>query len=303
VADLTSLTSSQLQGWIIQALPLAEQGELPSYIPLLANANRYLVAVSIRSLTAPMIALGATDHAFPLMSVVKPFVLLFLLEQFGQEQVFARVGMEPSAQAFNSLAQLEADQGWPRNPMINSGAIALADFLPGNTPLERCQHIQQWLNHQAGSEFVLDQAMLSAVESTPNPNNQAIAARLQSAGRINATSALATYNRICCLTGRITDLAALGLLLAQPTSDINNTHRQIVNSLMLTCGLYEQSEYFASRIGLPTKSGVSGALLSVVPEQGAIALYSPALDATGNSIVGLSILEQIALTIKSSSVS
>lgn len=239
------------------------------------------------------------------MSVVKPLLLLFLLEQLGSVGVFRQVGFAPSEQPFNSLAQLEADQGWPRNPMLNSGAIALAALLPGTDAASRAEGLRQWLNHRAGCELRLDPLTLASVRQVGNPQNAAIAKSLAQSGHL-ATSiplALDTYNQLCCLQTTVLDLARLGLLLAQERVGIATAHRRIVNALMLTCGLYQASSEFALRLGLPTKSGVSGALLSVVPGWGAIAIYSPALDSAGNSIAGLFLLEQLVQTLNLSPLS
>jgi glutaminase len=271
---------------------------MPDYIPLLAQADAQRFAVAIGSIDGQSYAAGAVDQPFALMSVVKPLLLLFLLETSGWDAVFDRVGMDPSEQPFHSLAQLTADRGFPRNPMLNSGAIALASTLPGATGAERCETLRLWLNQSSGSRFVLDAEMLTSVRSLRNEANRAIAEILLRAGSLDhVETALDTYNHICCLSGTVADLAQVGLLLAQPSALPQPAHRRAVNALMLTCGLYEDSSRFAVRIGLPTKSGVSGALLSVVPGQGAIACYSPTLDATGNSIAGLFLLEQLTQTL------
>lgn len=270
-------------------------GQLPDYIPLLATIDRNKFAVQIQRLDGQTYSMGDLKHSFPLMSVVKPFTLLFLLEQFGHEKVFQHVGMAPSDQPFYSLAQLTIDRGFPRNPMINSGAIVLASLLPGPDGATRCETMRQWLNAQAGSKLVLDEAMLTSVRSLPNEVNQTLANTLARAGQLNEIDVtIDTYNHICCLAGNVVDLVRLGLLLAKPQRWLAPSHQQTVNTLMLTCGLYEASAESAVRIGLPIKSGVSGALLAVVPGQGAIACYSPALDPAGNSIVSLSLLEQLS---------
>lgn len=280
-----------------QAQVYAHTGRLPDYIPLLAQANAQLVAVGIQTVAGQEYFAGAIDQPFALMSVVKPLLLLFLLEQLGWDTVFDRVGIDPSEQSFHSLAQLNADRGFPRNPMLNSGAIALASMLPGSNGSERSEALRLWLNQTAGSRFVLDTAMLTSVRSLRNEANRAIGEVLLRAGSIDhVETALDTYNHICCLSGTVADLAQVGLLLAQPNA-IQPINQRAVNALMLTCGLYEASGRFAVRIGLPIKSGVSGALLSIVPGQGAIACYSPTLDATGNSIAGLFLLEQLTQTL------
>jgi len=292
---LTTLTQAQLDAWAVQARVHAQGGQLPDYIPLLAEANSSWFAVQIQNTDGKIYTSGDITLSFPLMSAIKPFVLLFLLEQLGTEAVFSRVGMEPSDQPFNSLAQLQADGGWPCNAMINSGAIALASLLPGKDARDRAQGLCQWLNQRANCKLFLDELVLSSVLSVRNERNRAITNLLEQAGYLELGEiALETYNQICCLSGTVADLASLGMLLASNNFAILPEHRRTVNALMTTCGLYQASARFAVEVGLPTKSGVSGAILSVVPLQGAIACYSPALDSTGNSKAGLFLLHQLA---------
>ena len=288
-----ALTQAQLDAWAFQAQTHTQGGQLPAYIPLLAQANPTWFAVQIQGIDGQIHTSGDRTALFPLMSVVKPFVLLFLLEQLGAEAVFSHVGMEPSDEPFNSLKQLEADRGWPRNPMINSGAIALASLLPGQDAASRTRSLRQWLNQRADCDLVLDELMLSSVRSVPNERNRAIASLLVQSGYLDgAEIALDTYNHVCCLSGTVADLASLGMLLVQCKGAIL-PHCRTVNALMTTCGLYQASGRFAVEVGLPTKSGVSGAMLSIVPNQLAIACYSPALDQAGNSKAGLFLLQQL----------
>jgi glutaminase len=331
---LAALTELQLNTWIAEARLQTWMGRLPDYIPLLAEAEPKWIAAQVQQVEGRVCAAGEIHQPFVLMSVIKPFVLLFLLEHLGDQKVFAHVGMEPSSQPFHSLQQLQEDQGFPRNPMINSGAIALASLLPGKDGTSRCEALRQWLNQISGSQLVLDEQVLASVRSLPNEANKAIANLLAKFGYLDSVeTALDTYNQICCLSGTVGDLAKLGVVLAgggrggdgegggdggdaetqgrgdaeknlttnnqQLTTDLTQNSKlktqnlKAVNALMLTCGLYEVSGKFAVRIGLPTKSGVSGALLSVVPGQGAIACYSPAIDSAGNSIAGLFLLEKL----------
>jgi glutaminase len=226
--------------------------------------------------------------------VVKPFLLLYLLEHWGMRTVFDWVGMEASDAPFNALEQLKADGGRPRNPMINSGAIALAGRLPGRDGQSRYQQLCDWLNQKAGCQLSLDQSMLASVRTVKNAANYAIAITLAAAGWLDdAAIALDTYEQICCLSGRVQDLALLGTLLTR-SGQVSPQHRRAVNAIMLTCGLYQSSAAVAVRIGLPIKSGISGALLAVVPDQGAIACYSPPLDPIGNPIVGLAFIEMLS---------
>lgn len=292
---LDALTQNQLDAWISAAKARTQLGRLPDYIPLLARTKPQTVAVEIQTTKGKTFAAGEVMQPFALMSVIKPFLLLFVLERFGADEVFKQVGMQPSDQPFHSLTQLSSDRGHPRNPMINSGAIALAALLPGRDSTSRCKALCDWLNCLAGTHLTLDQAMLTSVRSMANESNRAIANMLSQAGHLTSVElALDTYNHLCCLSATVRDLARLGLLLCQQPLIIARQHQQIVNALMLTCGLYESSSVFTVRIGLPTKSGVSGALLSIVPREGAIASYSPAIDSTGNSVAGLFLLEKLA---------
>jgi len=306
---LTALTTTDLADWVQQISQQTRQrriqGQVAQRIPLLAEADPQWFAVAVRDQADRSHQLGEIDRPFPLMSVIKPLQLLYLLEHYGADQVFEWVGMQPSDAPFNSLDQLTADKGKPRNPMINSGAIALADKLPGQDGTDRCQRFNTWLNQQAGCCLKLDQLLLASVRSAGREPNQALVRCLnQTGGLRDPEAALDAYEQICCLSGTVCDLADLGSLLALDRSPITAQpvaaqpvvaqHRCIVNAIMLTCGLYEASATYAVRVGLPMKSGISGALVAVVPHQGTIACYSPALDRIGNPIAGIALVEMLS---------
>jgi glutaminase len=294
IGDLSQGKRSDYAQWLAAVQPLLDTGHLPAYVPELAKVNPTIVGLAVRSHQADPIALGDHDRTFSLMSVMKPFLLLYALEHYGEAAVLARVGTLPSDQSFHSLKQLAADRGKPRNPMINSGAIALADRLPGRTGTDRAQAFQQWLWAQSGIELTVDPVMLESVRSLPNDANRSIAQMLKNAGVIgHLTASLDAYNQICCLAVTVETLAQLGLLLALPQSGIQRRSQQIVNAMMLTCGVYEASGDWAVRMGLPIKSGVSGGILAIVPQQGAIAIYAPTIDDAGNSVAGAALLERI----------
>jgi len=297
-SKLSSLQPEQLAAWATEAINRSKSGQIPTYIPLLAGADRQRFAVQIMAIDGQFVNWGSIAQTFPLMSVVKPFVLLYLLCELGEKAVFDCVGCDPSEMAFNSLTQLEIDKGKPRNPMINSGAIALASLIPGQNAVERCQNLGNWLNQQANSELFVDELMLDSVNANPNQNNWDIALAMVESGYLqNSEIALETYNRVCCLSGTVEDLAKLGMVLVNGGEAIGENCRT-VKALMATCGLYEASGRFAVRVGVPAKSGVSGALLSVIPGEGAIGSYSAPLDQEGNSVGGLFLLEQIAKALR-----
>ena len=296
---LKQVDREQWQAWINQAIAEAKKGNLPRYIPLLSHENPHNYALLVTRLDGEVFSSGNLLKTFPLMSVIKPFLLLYLLSQQGQEWVFGYVGKEPSNYAFNSLIQLQLDQGFPRNPMINSGAIRLAGLLSGNTKRDRCLGLRDWLNQQGNCQLFLDEEMLVSVQSRPNERNQALVREMVNHGHLeNPEQALDTYNQICCLAGNIGDLAELGMLLVRSRPSLKKEDCQQVQALMSSCGLYEASAQFAQEIGLPTKSGVSGVFLSIIPEQGAIAIYSPPLDPQGNSVAGLYLIRKIAESLR-----
>ncbi|MDZ8260192.1 glutaminase A [Nostoc sp. ChiQUE01b] len=292
---LEKLTTKKLSAWVQLAKTQAKGGRVLDRIPQLALADPALFAVHICCESGKTISFGDTGSIFPLMSVIKTFSLLYLLEHLGAETVFGWVGVEPSDAPFNSLEQLISDRSHPRNPMINSGAITLSDKLPGKNANQRTLLFCQWLNQLAGCQLSLDEVMLASVRLTRSKANEAIANYLAQAGHLeNIQTALDTYEQICCLSGRVEDLAVLGKLLACENSYLSAQNRQIVNAVMLTCGLYEASAKFAVRIGLPMKSGIAGGLVAIVPGEGAIACYSPALDRVGNPVAGLVFVEALA---------
>ncbi|TRU35293.1 MAG: glutaminase A [Microcystis aeruginosa Ma_MB_F_20061100_S20] len=290
---LARLRMEDIQAWIGKVHLLDRKGQTPYYIPVLNRVNPEVFALQIQCLEGEILSWGDETVTFPLMSVIKPFLLLYLLNHLGEDAVFRRVGKQASSYPFNSLTQLQEDSGFPRNPLINSGAIALADLLGGETPESRCENLLLWLNEMGNCQLFLNRSVLGSVHSYPNVHNQALSLELEKNGYISHRYlALETYNRICCLSGKIADLANLGkLILASSFADI-------VLEIMTNCGLYEASEKFALEVGFPTKSGVSGALLSILSEEGVIACYSPLLNEQGNSILGLDLLKKLSIFFK-----
>jgi glutaminase len=296
------MLKNDLQLWLRLAIQEAKTGKLPSYIPLLAQVNLETIAIAIQTVNVDLVngdlvMAGDLDATFPLMSVIKPFLLLYVLENFGEAEVFRIVDTKPSANPFNVIPENK-----PENPMLNGGAIALASLLTSS------EDLQNWLNQRAGTNLVLDLAMLDSVRSVSNRRNLAIAEQLKLLGLIDhPQQALAIYEEICCLRGNVQDLAKIGTLLVELPIDQDHKGRSplesakesanisIVLKIMSECGMYEASAEFAEDIGLPSKSSVSGALLSIVPNDCAIACYSPALDAIGNSIAGLFLLRQLKI--------
>lgn len=274
------MLENNLQQWLELARQEVTKGKLPSYIPLLAKADPEMIAIAIQQVKGDRIMAGDSTATFPLMSVIKPFLLLYLLENLGRDAVFQMVDYQPSNDPFNTIPDSK-----PQNPMINSGAIALSSLL------RSCDTLQNWLNQRSGANLTLDLAMLDSVRSVTNRRNLAIADQLQYLGIIaNPSQALAVYEEICCLRGNVQDLAQIGTLLVGIE---RSPHIPIVLEIMAQCGMYESSSEFAKDIGLPSKSSISGALLSIIANKAAIACYSPALDDFGNSVAGRFLIRQV----------
>lgn len=274
------MLENNLQQWLQLAREEVTKGKLPSYIPLLAKADPEMIAIAIQQVKGDRIMAGDSTATFPLMSVIKPFLLLYLLENLGRDAVFQVVDYQPSNDPFNAIPD-----GKPKNPMINSGAIALSSLL------RSCDTLQNWLNQRSGANLTLDLAMLDSVRSVAHRRNLAITDQLQYLGIIaNPSQAIAVYEEICCLRGNVQDLAQIGTLLVGIE---RSPHIPIVLEIMTQCGMYESSSEFAKDIGLPSKSSVSGALLSIIANNAAIACYSPALDDVGNSVAGVFLIRQV----------
>ncbi|MFM6579750.1 MAG: glutaminase [Dolichospermum sp.] len=292
---IKNINIHDLSIWVEQAKTQAAQGKVIQRIPQLAMADPRWFAVNITCKSPENYSLGNIDCIFPFMSAIKPFSLLYLLEKFTAKPILQWVDIQPSTTPFNSLAQLIADNGHPRNPMINSGAITLADKFPGKNSNESTQLFCTWLNKLANTNLYIDLDVLTSVRANRSPINIDITNCLYEAGNVNNIQfALDVYEQICCISGTVQDLAKLGKILACESDFISNYNRQIVNAVMLTCGLYEASAEYSIKIGLPMKSGISGGLVTIVPNQGAIASYSPALDHAGNSVAGLALMASLS---------
>ena len=296
---IKSINIHNLSIWVEQSKTQAAQGKVIERISQLAIVNPNRFAVHISCEPGENYSLGDTACVFPFMSVIKPFSLLYLLEYYGVKQVLQWVGVKSSDAPFNSLVQLIADNGYPRNPMINSGAITLADKLLGKDGNECTQLFCEWLNKLADTQLYIDANILASVRASRSQINIDITNYLYEAGHLNNIElSLDVYEQICCISGTVEDLAKLGKVLACKSEVIKNQHRQIVNAVMLTCGLYEASAEYAVKIGLPIKSGIGGGLVAIIPNHGAIASYSPALDIVGNPVAGLALMETLSQSLQ-----
>ncbi|MFN5513960.1 MAG: glutaminase [Cyanobacteriota bacterium] len=277
--------------WSETARRQAQFGRLPPYIPQLQAADPRAWALWVGDGNQTLYSEGEAT-LFSLMSVVKPFVLLYLFSLYPEETIRQWVGFEASPYPYYSLAQLQADGGFPRNACLNSGAITLADKLPGADPEERIKQFQDWIGSHVRIALTSDTELLHSVEATPNPRNRALVELLTETGHLDdPPAALATYNRLCCLGTTAPGLGSLARLLL-PGSSLLGTEK--VRQTLEVAGLYEQSPDYTRRWGWLCKSGVSGAWLALAPEGDlALVCYSPPLSPDGHSLAALTLMTEV----------
>ena len=266
-------------------------GALADYIPELANVDPGRFGISLCSLQGRVFNAGDTTWRFTIQSVSKPFVYALALADHGLETVLARVGAEPSGEAFNA-ASLEQGTGRPFNPMINAGAIVTTSLVTASDPAERFERVRTILSAFAGRHLALDEAVYRSEWATGD-NNRALGYLMRNAGSLQADldETLDTYFRQCALKVTTDDLAVMAATLANGGVNPRTLEKVVspdvashVPTVMSTCGMYDASGEWLLRVGLPAKSGVSGAVVAVKPGQFGIGLCSPLVDAQGNSV-------------------
>ncbi|MBK7061107.1 MAG: glutaminase [Rubrivivax sp.] len=273
-----------------------QQGQVASYIPALARVRADRFGIALRTFDGLEAAAGDSDVPFSIQSVSKLFSLTLGLQLIG-ESMWDRIGREPSGNPFNSLVQLEREEGKPRNPFINAGSIAVADRLisQGRTEID----LVAMLSDLAGAPIDIDEEV-AASEAATGFRNVALANFMKSFGQIDneVAAVLRLYFGQCSIRMNCRQLArAAGYLCrdgAHPgggAAVVSERQARRINALMLTCGTYDMAGEFAYLIGLPCKSGVGGGIVAVVPDRLTLCVWSPALDVSGNSWLGMRALE------------
>ena len=278
---------------------LGEQGQVADYIPALARVPAAQFGIALRTCEGEEAHAGDSATPFSIQSISKLFALTMGMRAMG-ERLWERIGREPSGNPFNSLVQLESEQGTPRNPFINAGAIAVTDRLVSQGDAKGAMLD---LVSSLCSEPVQFDEEVAASEAATGFRNFALGNFMKSFGKIDNSvdSVLDAYFHHCAVRMSCLQLArATGFLCRDGRHPFSGeallTERQTrrINSLMLTCGTYDAAGEFAFRIGLPCKSGVGGGIVAVVPDRLSLCVWSPALDATGNSLLGMHALEIFA---------
>lgn len=273
------------------------------YIPALACADPTHLAVAVTDLNGVTYSAGDSKERFTIQSISKVILLATALHYAGFEQVFRRVGMEPTGDAFNSIVRLELGNIRPSNPMINAGAIAVASCIPGSSVQDRFDKVLRYARRMLDSPQLDFDADTFWSESETGSRNYALAYMMEANHVIQGAvpSHLEVYFKSCSLMTNCEEISFLGALLANngisPRTGeqlIEAKDVRVIRALMTTCGMYDYSGEFALRVGFPAKSGVGGGIMGVVPRRLGIGTYCPALDQKGNSICGLRAMEYLS---------
>ncbi len=275
-----------------------KSGKVADYIPELAHVDADKFGISLKCMNSENFALGESTEKFSTQSITKVFSLALAMKHFGRK-IWDRIDVEPSGTSFNSLVLLEYEQGIPRNPFINSGALVIADMLVEKLKNPKGEFIE-FVRQMAGSTDVDYNYAVANSEKDHGFRNRALANMLKSFGNIKSDveEVLDFYFHQCSIEMSCEQLAEAFLVFANMGSKpghkekmVTKQQSQRINALMLTCGFYDEAGEFAFRVGLPGKSGVGGGIVAVYPGEYSVAVWSPRLNKRGNSVLGMKTLE------------
>jgi glutaminase len=296
--------STSVDQWLAtifeEVQPLFGKGRVADYIPALARVTPNQFGMSIAMVDGRHYAVGDAHVPFSIQSISKLFTFVLALKLIGDD-IWQRIGREPSGNAFNSMVQLETEHGIPRNPFINAGALVVTDILT-----QRYAHLDlallNFLRRMTDSPDLNWNKEVAKSERDTAHRNMAMAYFMKSFGNfVNSPElVLDNYCRQCATEMSCTQLAQAAMFLANDGLDIGSDEQVLtneaarrVNALLLTCGAYDAAGDYAYRIGLPLKTGVGGGIVAVIPNIGTVCVWSPELDAKGNSLIGGYALERL----------
>ncbi|RXI98725.1 glutaminase A [Anaerobacillus alkaliphilus] len=289
---------------LIEASKFTIDGVVADYIPALGEANRDTLSIAIYRGKEDCIGAGCLEEKFTLQSISKVITLALALMDHGEEYVFSKVGMEPTGDPFNSIAKLESHiPSKPLNPMINAGALAVSNMIVGNSNEEKLGRILSLVHEMTGNPTISFCPRVAQSELETAFLNRSLCYFMKQHGVVegDVETLLDLYTKQCAIEVNCHDLAKLGYVIAN--DGINPVTNQqviplhitrILKTFMVTCGMYNSSGEFAIRVGIPAKSGVSGAIMGSIPHGMGIGIYGPALDDRGNSVAGMKLLESLS---------
>jgi glutaminase len=285
-------------GELVTRLATVAGGAVADYIPELAHADPDAIGVALVSAEGHRYEAGDARVPFTVQSVSKPFAYALAVAELGLDEVTRHVGAEPSGEPFNAVS-LEPGTGRPANPMVNAGAIATTALLPGP---DRVDRVVRGLSAFAGRALDVDERVYAS-ESATGDRNRALAYLMRASGALaeEPEAAVAAYFRQCAVRATARDLAVMAATLAAGGTNpvtgaevVPATVAEQTLAVMASCGMYDAAGDWLLRVGLPAKSGVSGAIVAASPARFGIAVYAPPLDAAGNSVRGVAGLRDLS---------
>ncbi|MCL1469136.1 glutaminase A [Argonema antarcticum] len=276
-------------------------GKVATYIPELAKVNPDLFSICAIAVDGRVFEVGDYDRLFTIQSISKVFVYGMALEEHGRDYVLTKVGVEPTGEAFNSII-LDERSKRPYNPMVNAGANATTSLIKGAGPTERLNRMLDMFRRYIGHDVFIDISVFMS-ERTTGHRNWAMAHLMLNFGMIDEKidEAIDLYFQQCSLMVNCHDLAVMASTLANngvnPITGeraVDSSYIKDILSVMYTCGMYNFAGEWAYTVGLPAKSGISGGIIVVVPNQIGIAVFSPLLDDRGNSVRGVKVCEELS---------
>ena len=299
-----SAASSPIEGYLADLhakYASLHDGEVATYIPELAKADPGWFGIGIATTDGYVYEVGDTRQPFTIQSISKPFAYGLALEDRGRSAVLGKVGVEPSGDAFNSIS-LAPGTGRPLNPMINAGAITTTSLVKGASSSQQVQRLVDVLSLHTGRVLTVNEAVYLSEKETGH-RNRAIGHMLRNFDIMteDPTQALDVYFQQCAIEVTCRDLAVMAATLANGGTNPATGERAIapelvdsVLSVMMSCGMYDYAGEWLYLVGAPAKSGVSGGIMAVWPGQLGIAVFSPRLDARGNSVRGIKVCQDLS---------
>lgn len=280
----------------IESLPV--EGQVAKYIPELASVDPVKFGVSLCTVNYKHFGVGDKEERFSIQSIAKVISLTLAFKHLG-EDLWERVGVEPSGNPFNSLWQLEHEKGKPRNPLINSGAIVICDILCTLFPDPKTV-ILEFIRKLSGINSIVYNPVVAASEKQLGFRNAALINMMKASGNIHnqIDDVLDLYYHQCSIEMSCKELASTFLLFANHGKSLSSGEQIItssmakrINAIMQTCGFYDEAGEFSFKVGLPGKSGIGGGIVAVHPGKYSVAVWSPRLNKKGNSVKGVKLLE------------
>ena len=295
----------ELVRFVEEAKQYARYGKVADYIPALGKANPNELSIAIYTPDDEVVSAGDVTVKVTLQSISKIIALALVLIDRGEDEVFHKVGMEPTDYPFHSIAKLEEEPAKPLNPMINAGALVVTSMIQGGSVSERLERLLAFVRRLAGNERISYSDEVARSEYETAFLNRSLCYFLKQHRIIDedVEELMELYTKQCAIEMTCIDLARIGLVLALDGRDPHSSEplmpldvARICKTFMVTCGMYNSSGEFAIKVGIPAKSGVSGGILAAVPGRCGIGVFGPALDDKGNSLTGVKLLERLSKT-------